>query len=1450
MKYIVTCALWLAVPLCADPIQSARPRTLDAAQIAVMQGNIDANAAIWTQFKAGVDAYLVTVPGTAQGDFIRNFATLYSVNPATYAAYGSRAAVLLETDLNSRYPPYDVTTIAQSTASTSLTVAATASTSNTSWTVAGSAGFSVGEYIWVDSEAIQITGISGTNWTVVRARNSTSVAAHTTSAVIHRAPVVTLASTPGFTSSGGYFLLSGGLDTWHSIINVYWAYPVTGQPLQVQILCRPFASLATVNVADCFSNLANMPASYSGQSFTGFKNGYSVGQLNDMRWHLGGYAVSYDRIRSLMSADLQRRMMHLLMYIPIRNTTNWYNGCTDTNIAGNLCGGQFRSTVAATLALHGDWALAQDYYDTALTHWKTYGITSATSAFVNGQNRGLIGQEGTEYDASSRPLYLEFMELVRTGTGEDLLALAPNFAREIVDYYMHATTPQPTGVSSTYEPFPYGDILADLKDKWAPGHRSAMSLAIASLARGNSTDQQYARWAKYWISNIKPFYNPTADVPWGHYWEFLSVPHTLTADNYLVNGVSTNFWAEGLNLFAGRSGWTPDAMAVFSLCGAAKVDHTKAEQGMIEVYRKGVWLSRPEQGYHQHYSTAFATTLAPFWDSGSPYHAFMSGSLGGVCTGSYSEDSSDTYVHFRFDMSSAFDGTGFNIADRFTHVYRDVVWIKGSDTLLVTDHAKYNTSSLPNGSFGGLIVRGESPGSISQSGARVTVTEGNQKLHINRVYPAAATVLTRNPANYNLVNVRSLPSDATRTELVLDGVENVSTKASCAASTLDTITLSGFTGVWAVLNGTWPAVNHPDNVLKASRVTICLDTSGIDEAANPVWTQLSGVTATLNGGAWVKNSASGTWAAEQALISSGVRATNDHQHYIIEAADASATPGAVIALTATNASAAQMGSIISLTSNTAIPASSMSLVISGGGTKTVFATNLKASTAYTISESSGTVTLTEGPGSTTDSKGFLVFAVTSGGGVSISMSATPASLSLSCTEGEATPPTGAFTITSTGGVAAVTGIADDAAWLSVAPTSGSALLSVTAIPNCSGLTAGTQKATITVSASNASSIDIPVVLTVAARPNVSSSRALLGFTAEEGGSNPTTQDVVFSSGSPASITVADDAAWLNCLPSSGSTPLTVTCTATTGVLAAGIYSATLTATTSLGATGGIPVTFTVTNPGAPTLTSDIDELVFTHTLDGASSLSQNFTVSSSIQTSIAATLDDPSGIFVLSATSGTTPKTFTISTNLTDLFPGVYSADAAISTPGGNPIRVTLTLIVVASGTVTSSVRSLSNTALLTYGADIDANQTCLLRIVSPNNTELSRVADSGGIGRRRFVWSVPALTPSVVGYRFDAMCGALAGSTTFDTPAIGNGSTIMTVSSRAVGAGASKMKVKWGYTPSVSEPAVTVTCVSGECRAAVMVLRDRNVYFQREFLGTTNALVAGPSAILTYPVE
>jgi glucose/arabinose dehydrogenase len=100
------------------------------------------------------------------------------------------------------------------------------------------------------------------------------------------------------------------------------------------------------------------------------------------------------------------------------------------------------------------------------------------------------------------------------------------------------------------------------------------------------------------------------------------------------------------------------------------------------------------------------------------------------------------------------------------------------------------------------------------------------------------------------------------------------------------------------------------------------------------------------------------------------------------------------------------------------------------------------------------------------------------------LSVSPTSLAFSATTGQGNPASKTVSVANTGGGTLNFTAADDAAWLSVTPGSGTAPQDVTAAVNTAGLAAGTYSANVTITASGATGSPkaVPVTLTVSDPP--------------------------------------------------------------------------------------------------------------------------------------------------------------------------------------------------------------------------------------------------------------------------------------------------------------------------------------------------------------------------------
>ena len=134
------------------------------------------------------------------------------------------------------------------------------------------------------------------------------------------------------------------------------------------------------------------------------------------------------------------------------------------------------------------------------------------------------------------------------------------------------------------------------------------------------------------------------------------------------------------------------------------------------------------------------------------------------------------------------------------------------------------------------------------------------------------------------------------------------------------------------------------------------------------------------------------------------------------------------------------------------------------------------------------------------------------------------------------------------------------------------------------LAAGSYSATVTVNATGADSVTVPVTFTVATAsvpPAIGMSPTSLFFTAIRGGADPATKTLSISNtgGGTLNWTAIDNAPWLTLLTllgqASGTGNGVMTVSVSTGSLAVGTYTASITISATGATSVTVPVTFNI-----------------------------------------------------------------------------------------------------------------------------------------------------------------------------------------------------------------------------------------------------------------------------------
>jgi hypothetical protein len=309
------------------------------------------------------------------------------------------------------------------------------------------------------------------------------------------------------------------------------------------------------------------------------------------------------------------------------------------------------------------------------------------------------------------------------------------------------------------------------------------------------------------------------------------------------------------------------------------------------------------------------------------------------------------------------------------------------------------------------------------------------------------------------------------------------------------------------------------------------------------------------------------------------------------------------------------------------------------------------------------------------------------------ISRTPSSLSASCTQGT-NAASQTFQVSNSGDGTLSYTISDNANWLSCSPTSGTSTGeqdTITVTYSTSALAAGSYSGTITIAASGASNTPqtIPVSLTVNAAPSaISRTPSSLSASCTQGtNAAGQTFQISNSGGGTLSYTISDDAAWLSCSPSTGTSTGeqdTITVSYSTSGLSAGTYSGTI-SIAAAGATNTpqtIPVSLTVNTP--PAAISRTPTTLSPACTQGANAAGQSFQVWNSGGGTLSYTISDNVGWLACNVTSATSTgehDTVTVTYSTSSLVAGTYSATITVSASGvsNSPQTIPVSLKVVAA---------------------------------------------------------------------------------------------------------------------------------------------------------------------------
>jgi hypothetical protein len=298
----------------------------------------------------------------------------------------------------------------------------------------------------------------------------------------------------------------------------------------------------------------------------------------------------------------------------------------------------------------------------------------------------------------------------------------------------------------------------------------------------------------------------------------------------------------------------------------------------------------------------------------------------------------------------------------------------------------------------------------------------------------------------------------------------------------------------------------------------------------------------------------------------------------------------------------------------------------------------------------------------------------------------PTSLAFTAQQGGSNPAAQTLAITNKGGGTLTWAASDNTAWISPSPASGTGNGVATITVSTGSLAAGTYNGAVTLNATGAASVTVPVTFTVTpAPPALNLSPTSLAFTATQGGANPATQTLSISNtgGGTLNWSASDNAAWLTLSSSTGTGNGTVTLSVTTGTLTPATYSGTVMLSGGTGVTPvSVPVSFTVAAaPVPPAIGTSPTSLSFTAQEGGSNPVAQALTISNTGGGTLSWSVSHDATWLWHTPGTGTGTGTVTISVISGSLTAGTHSGRVIIWPTGSTatPITVPVTFTVAAA---------------------------------------------------------------------------------------------------------------------------------------------------------------------------
>ena len=419
------------------------------------------------------------------------------------------------------------------------------------------------------------------------------------------------------------------------------------------------------------------------------------------------------------------------------------------------------------------------------------------------------------------------------------------------------------------------------------------------------------------------------------------------------------------------------------------------------------------------------------------------------------------------------------------------------------------------------------------------------------------------------------------------------------------------------------------------------------------------------------------------------------------------------------------------------------------------------------------------------------------------------------TIGTASPPPVTASLTSNLGSVPFTVSVSGGSWLSVTPTTGTTPATLTITVDPTGLAAGTYSASYTVQTSvesggfiitgtDTSSITLDVLPAPASTATVLP--ASLSFTGTVG--QPITPQTTTVASSPSSLgyTATPGATWLTASPASGTTGSSgaaISVQVSASGLTAGTYNSTLSISVPGGTPSSLSVPVQLVLSAPPTVNVTVPgALTFTATVGGTSPSAQTFNLVAG-SSNLAFTASVSSGAWLgISAASGTTPTSETVTVDPTGLAAGTYQSNIQFQVTNGNPSSFNVAVTFILSAPPPTTVTLLPTA--LTFNGQVGsaAPSAAGISLQTPAGTTAMAFAASVDVSWLTLTptsGTTPStiqVTPSISGLS----AGTLTGHITLSIPSAANPSITVTVT----------LNLASAPTASVAPSAITLQGTAG----------------------------------------